>query len=716
MAELPADVGAALDAASEEDAEYFKVWRLCDENNPGRVAGSTFAPNLAALRMFYRWAAGRYGVADPVAAVDDFDLRPHGVRDRRVKWLDPGGYRRWRDVGLRGLGLDERADPGWRARSEQRDAAFADGLYGSGLRLSEWASVLVTELPNDDPARGYSTCRLADACAKGGYGHKFWLPRPALLSVLDYLEGARARAARQAQQAGHYDRVAHARLVLGVRGGDRVTIQEADGRVTHQPVNVIDPRERRRLFRTTEHGMEPLALWLNEDGLPRTAHGWQHTFTQANERIAGLGLAGFSATPHMLRDSCALRWYAVGRLAYERRFGHLSEQETKDFRVQFGDTWDLVATILGHRSPETTKRHYLEPFRALDVELLVQHARGAAVDGFLASYLADHPLVRTDPLRPGRERRFGRAAGDAAGGGRAALDSATGPRRLRGAVRAGEPAGQVREFDFADWPVSHALQTAFAAAFAARTRPGDRVRRTGTAMNSWRTLRGFASYLAELSSPPRTPGELTPAHLAGWFFPRRQHAGGGLQLGQLKRVLRLTEGLSAEFRTALAECNPPAPAAASTASYSRSEHQRILNASRHDIRGAATRIRGNRELLRRWRLGDLDDEPDQVRRIGELLDHVDRYTDVPRYGPGKQPLRWVAQGTVEQHITALHLTGVEAAAFAVLLVGLTGQNRDAILAAPATHHRPDGYTGATGTAIVALDNPRRRARRHMDVP
>jgi integrase len=133
--------------------------------------------------------------------------------------------------------------------------------------------------------------------------------------------------------------------------------------------------------------------------MPRTPHGWQHTFAQANARIATLGLTGFSATPHMLRHSCALRGYSVGRLAYERRFAHLTEEETKDFRAQFGDTWDLVATMLGHRNPQTTRQHYLEPFRALDVELLLQHAQDAAVDGFLTSYLADHPRVRTDPLQ-----------------------------------------------------------------------------------------------------------------------------------------------------------------------------------------------------------------------------------------------------------------------------------------------------------------------------
>jgi integrase len=152
------------------------------------------------------------------------------------------------------------------------------------------------------------------------------------------------------------------------------------------------------LFRATSAGLEPLALWLNEDGMPRAAHGWHHTFAEANARIAGMRLAGFTCTPQMLRHSCALRWYAVGRLAYERRSAHLDEEELRAFRAQFGNTWDLVATMLGHRSPETTRRHYLEPFRTLELELLLHHAQQAAVDGFLAGYLADHPLVRTDPL------------------------------------------------------------------------------------------------------------------------------------------------------------------------------------------------------------------------------------------------------------------------------------------------------------------------------
>ena len=252
-------LGRRWDDATEEDAAYFKEWRMTEEDNPGRVEGSTFAGDLAALRMFYRWAARAWSVADPVAAVDGFDLRPRGVRENDIKWLDPGGYRRWRDLGLRGLNREGRRDPAWRGRNELRDAAFADGLYGGGLRLTEWASVLLLELPDDDPARGYSTCRLADACAKGGYGHRYWLPRPAVLGVLDYVEGARARAVRRAQLDGTYERLRGLRLVVAQRV-DRVSIAEPDGRRTEPALNAIGPAARRRLFRATDAGLEPLSV------------------------------------------------------------------------------------------------------------------------------------------------------------------------------------------------------------------------------------------------------------------------------------------------------------------------------------------------------------------------------------------------------------------------------------------------------------------------
>lgn len=171
-----------------------------------------------------------------------------------------------------------------------------------------------------------------------------------------------------------------------------------DGAAIRRTWSDIGARTRRRLLRRTDAGLEPLALWLNEDGLPRAAHGWQHTFDVANDRIAQLGLASFSVTAHMLRHSFALKWYSIGKLVFTSRLGHLSERERTDLREQFGDTWHLVQAMLGHRTVETTKNVYLEPFRTLDVEVLLAQADGFPVGAVMAEMFTGHPRVRTDSL------------------------------------------------------------------------------------------------------------------------------------------------------------------------------------------------------------------------------------------------------------------------------------------------------------------------------
>ncbi|MEV0536203.1 site-specific integrase [Kitasatospora sp. NPDC050463] len=379
--------------AVEDDAEEFLFWRVTDPANDERVQTNSFSRDLAALKKFYKWMS-RYGIANPFA---DFDS-PRAVRSADVKWLDPGGYRRWRDLGIRGMDLSGRPDRWWRGRNEQRDVAFCDGLYGTGLRVSEWASVVLPELPAYDRRRGYYTCQLADACAKGGYGHPYWAPRQAMRTALNYVEGARAAAVRRAQAAGRYERVEGMRLVLATHGTGGVTLEGVRGGAERKQWNDIGPRTRLRLFRRTPAGLEPVALWLNEDGLPRDGRGWEHTFDVANERIVGLGLENFTCTAHMLRHSCALKWYAIGKLVQAARLGHLTEDERRDFREQFGDVWHLVQTILGHRTVETTKGVYLEPFRTLDVEMLLAHADGFPIEAFMAEVFTGHPRVRTDPL------------------------------------------------------------------------------------------------------------------------------------------------------------------------------------------------------------------------------------------------------------------------------------------------------------------------------
>lgn len=400
--------------ATAEHVDAYKFWRMTDERNPRRVAGGTMRSGLIAINAFYEWAAPRFSVVNPVVrvsvpvgsgrVVDTYQASPRLVRDRDVKWLDPGGYGRWRDVGLRGLDVAGRELATWRGHCPQRDCAFVDGLYGTGLRLTEWASVLQLELPFDDPSRGFMTSRLSAACAKGGAGRKYWMPRRVLTDVLAYVQGERAAAVRRAQRAQRYGRVRGARMVDRLTGSRRVELHDIDGRRSSASLDALDPIARRRLFLQTPAGLEPVALWLNEDGMPRVPHGWQHTFAAANTRVFRAGLLGLSATAHMLRHSFALRWFSVGRLLYEKRFAHLDPDEMRDFRAQFGDTWYFVMTLLGHRHVSTTMNTYLEPFRDLDVALLIEHAHGAALEGLMAEMFRSHPQVRTDPVVGGELR------------------------------------------------------------------------------------------------------------------------------------------------------------------------------------------------------------------------------------------------------------------------------------------------------------------------
>ncbi|WP_286150266.1 site-specific integrase [Mycobacterium sp. ST-F2] len=387
--------GCVWSDATEDDVDDFEFWRRTDPNNPVPVGASTFSKDVAACKKFYSWAAERFAdVADIFLYVDP----PPSKRSARVRWLDPAAVDRWRDVGLRGRDLRGRRDRSCRTRNEQRDMAFFDGLYGTGLRLSEWASVTIDEIPTLGAGRPFYKCHLADKCAKGGYGHPFWMPRNVLAGICAYVEGARARAVRGAQDSSRYAELSDAIVVGATKRPGSVRLPDGNGGFTDRAWNTTGPALRRRLFRRTQGGLEPIWLWLNENGLPRDPHGWHHTFAEANDRIAAKGLENFTCTPHMLRHSFALRWFSVGKLVYSSRLAHLSDEEARDFRVQFGDTWHLVQTMLGHRRVETTRNVYLEPFRSLDVEVLLAQTQGLPVSGLLAELFDSHSMVLGDPV------------------------------------------------------------------------------------------------------------------------------------------------------------------------------------------------------------------------------------------------------------------------------------------------------------------------------
>lgn len=376
--------GVAWCHAGEEELAAFKEWRLAAPENPDRISATSFKTDLAALARFHEWAERRHGVSSPVTRragtrswhggedVEQLAAAPAGVRRADVKWLTPQAFRTWRNIGLRGFNTSGLVIDSWQGRTEDRDVAFVDGLFGTGLRLTEWSSLLVTELP-DPGGRGLAPCWLAASCAKRSRGRTYWMPQKAQRAVRFYLEeGGRPAAIARANRAGRYERTPNRLLLSRIDPGGAVVIEDQDGVVRRTRWDTVSIRERRRLFRETASGLEPVWLWLNHDGTPRPPRAWQKTFDRANDRLAREDpSARLWCQAHMLRHSFALRWYCIATTVAWHRTSGLTAAEQRDFRQQLGDVWFLLATLLGHRSAETTREHYLEPFQSLQVEQLV---------------------------------------------------------------------------------------------------------------------------------------------------------------------------------------------------------------------------------------------------------------------------------------------------------------------------------------------------------
>jgi hypothetical protein len=274
-----------------------------------------------------------------------------------------------------------------------------------------------------------------------------------------------------------------------------------------------------------------------------------------------------------------------------------------------------------------------------------------------------------------------------------------------------EEGGRTADFDFSSWPVGQELRRAFAAAFSKLTAPDGTHRSTSTAETTFAASKRFSVHVSSSACPPQRPQDLVPAHLAEFRLAKPR------DYIKVKVVLRGVPGITQAFAGALRTSNPPRRSQR-LRSYSKREFSSILAAARGQLRDARSRIRANRELLEQWHASQFKEGTEQWNR-GYVLEHVARTGDVPRDSSGSPEPSCARLGTVEELVSALHLTYNEMIAGAVLLAGLTGHNVTGISNLTVSHHRADGDdgTGTTRVAIVEIVKRRRgRRRRYMSVP
>ncbi|BEL13006.1 site-specific integrase [Actinoplanes sichuanensis] len=383
-------------AATQRDIEDYEHWRRFADVNSARIGGSKWDRELAAFVGLYRWAVTHGHVRhNPVAMKQvvgwQGDLRKVPVarakdsRPTNVHWLTPRTWRRWIDIGLRGHDVEGRPEPGWVGRLEDRNVAFVRLLISSGLRRAEAGSLLRFEVPARQlAATRYYRGTVAAEVTRSKKRRTFYVAADAVGLVEAYVEASRAWAVRQAQQQGRYEAVPGRWAVTEVTAGRTPIVHYRDvhGAAGSRRLDDLTVRERMRLYTEGPRGLEPVWLWLNEQGLPFRVHSWEGVFTAANRRCARvlvprdrLGqdphrVFAPYATPHSARHSFALFMLVVLDSLMDVRYG-LSPQERRDFRLLYGDPWFMVQCLLGHASRETTVERYLAPVADLQLRSML---------------------------------------------------------------------------------------------------------------------------------------------------------------------------------------------------------------------------------------------------------------------------------------------------------------------------------------------------------
>lgn len=367
--------------ATGEDRAAYKTWRRNDPDGP-HVSGATWNREVATVNGFYRWAVRRDLVREnPIEQRPTRDRDGHRRRDagaaetpaeaahdaRRVAlaWLPPASYRRWRDVGIRGYRRDGLADRAFRGRHASRNQAFCDLMVRTGLRVSEQVSLTRFELPEPDDLRVYHPTTLPVVIAKRGSGRVIYIPRSALRAVWDYMAFERAEAVEHARARGRYETLADP-LIVEDPTRPRVRRVQPDGRVRWAGVDRLGHRERARLLLRTPDGLQPAALWLDEQGMPIGVHAWKKVFATANQRCLHAGV-DLRCHPHALRHTFAVVTLEQLQRGHLRDLEQMNPRQRHSYQMVFGDPLRWVSLRLGHKSTQATLV-YLHTLAELEFE------------------------------------------------------------------------------------------------------------------------------------------------------------------------------------------------------------------------------------------------------------------------------------------------------------------------------------------------------------
>jgi site-specific recombinase XerD len=275
--------GLTVTAALQSDLVAYRKYRL--ETCPRPASPATYQRERVVVQLVYGHLVSRgvlqqlpwikIGRKSPIQG-------PEPVPNLQIRCLSRDQWVAFRDVGLAGLLPGGEADPSFRGSCTVRNPAAADLGIGSGMRISEFTSVLDCEIPT---FRANETATLdIQATAKYAKARTVDISLDARKSIDLYRRTERLRIVRrQAKMLEKkisrlylIDRVDPIQLrVSGIFNGERQS----------WAISAL-PRQLRDIAVTDgEHGIEAMSLFLGESGLPPRPRTWSDVFHGASVRL-----------------------------------------------------------------------------------------------------------------------------------------------------------------------------------------------------------------------------------------------------------------------------------------------------------------------------------------------------------------------------------------------------------------------------------------------